>query len=136
MFTRVLAVMALACFVPVFLHVTMGVDGDLLIGASSASTAPDPTLDSQNRFYGATFGIYGALLLYCSSDLQRYSGVIKLVFAGIFAGGSARFVSFLTHGWPSDQVLFLWATEIIIPPILWIWLNRELVTVHANASAD
>jgi hypothetical protein len=134
-FRRALALMAMACFLPVLLHVALGVDGDALIGAA-ASTAPNPTLDSQNRFYGAAFGIYGALLLYCASDIERYRGVLKLVFAGIFIGGCARFISFFKFGWPSDEILFLWATEILIPPIMWIWLTRELAACRLNASAD
>ena len=54
-------------------HVALGPNADVLLGSNiSMSSLTDPTVDSQNRFYGAAFGLYGVLLIICSSDLDRY----------------------------------------------------------------
>jgi hypothetical protein len=107
------------------LHGALGVGGDGMIGVPIQPLV-DATLDSQNRFYGVAFGICGALLLYCSFDIKRFSGILRIIFAGIFAAGGARFLAYFAHGLPSPEVQFLWATEICIPPLLWLWLNRSL----------
>jgi hypothetical protein len=125
MFIWVLRLLAVSCIIPAILHATLGVAGDGLIGAPALPMV-DATLDSQNRFYGVSFGICGALLLYCSTDIKRFAGILRTVFAGIFVAGCARFLAYFAHGLPSAEVQFLWATEMIIPPLLWLYLNHYL----------
>jgi hypothetical protein len=61
---RVLAIV-LKISAPVFilvsiLHLTLGVGADVLLGANlSPAALADPALDSQNRFYGVAFSVYG-----------------------------------------------------------------------------
>jgi Domain of unknown function (DUF4345) len=125
MFKWVLRLLAVSCLVPAILHGALGVGSDGLIGAPVLPMV-DATLDSQNRFYGVAFGICGALLLYCASDVARFAGILRIVFAGIFGAGCARFLAYFAHGLPSEEVQFLWATEVLIPPLLSLWLNRHL----------
>ena len=68
---------------PVFLmvgalHLVLGVGADVLLGAKLAAEAvADPALDSQNRFYGVAFTLYGVLFLVCASNIPKYATVIR-----------------------------------------------------------
>jgi hypothetical protein len=62
------------------LHVALGLGADALLGASiSPQSMVDPALDSQNRFYGAAFTLYGVLLLLCATDIGKYQFVLRAV---------------------------------------------------------
>ena len=68
---------------PVFLlvgamHLVLGLGADAMLGAIVPVEAMiDPTLDSQNRFYGISFTLYGVLLYLCSTDIPKYATVIR-----------------------------------------------------------
>jgi hypothetical protein len=54
------------------LHLTLGLQADALLGARlSAEVIADPALDSQNRFYGVSFTLYGVLLFLCSTNIPN-----------------------------------------------------------------
>jgi hypothetical protein len=86
----------------------------------------DAALNSQNRFYGIAFSLYGVLLFLCATDLQRYATVLRCVLWVFFAAGLARLVSIATHGVPPPLVLALLVTELALPPILHLWLSKVL----------
>lgn len=117
---------------PVFLlvgalHLVLGVGADVLLGANLAAEAvTDPALDSQNRFYGVAFTLYGVLLLVCASDIAKYATVLRCVIWVFFAAGVARLVSIAIYGVPPPLVLILLATELLLPPVLALWLGRVL----------
>lgn len=107
------------------LHLALGVGADMLLGAKlSGEVLADPVLDSQNRFYGVSFTLYGVLLWVCATDLKKYQLILRCVLWVFFAAGVARFVSIATHGVPSVLVLVLLASELILPPILLWWLTK------------
>lgn len=106
-------------------HALAGVGGDWFIGLKSPE-AINPSLDSQNRFYGAAFLLYGILFVYCARELLRYADILKIAFATMFLAGWVRSLAVLAHGWPTWQVSALWFTEIVLPPIAWLWLNHEV----------
>lgn len=107
------------------LHLFLGAAADVMLGARlSAESLADPVLDSQNRFYGVVFSLYGVLLYLCATDLSRYRPVFVSVLLVFFAGGLARLVSLATHGLPSAPVIGLFASEVLIPPLLYWWLTR------------
>ena len=107
------------------LHLVLGLGADVLLGAKLSQEAmSDPVLDSQNRFYGVSFTLYGVLLFLCASDLPKYKSVLRCVLWVFFAGGLARLVSLFAVGAPSVQVIVLAATELLLPPILLVWLSR------------
>jgi Domain of unknown function (DUF4345) len=120
----VLKLMAAACLLPALLHGFLGVDGDMFIGIPVPSSGIDPSHDSQNRFYGVAFGLYAVLLWVAAFDIRKYVGILRIMFAMIFLAGCARFLSLNAYGWPSGEIQFLWATEILLPPLLWFWLRR------------
>jgi hypothetical protein len=125
MFGITLRCAALACAGAALCHALLGVSGDWIIGVVPASPVV-PSLDSQNRFYGAAFLLYGLLLWISAKDVTRFAPILRAIFGMMFLAGCARSLAVLTHGLPTPQILFLWSTEIILPPILWFWLNRTL----------
>jgi hypothetical protein len=109
------------------LHLVLGVGADALLGAKLPPEAlTDPALNSQNRFYGVAFSLYGVLLYLCATDLPKYATVLRCVLWVFFAGGLARLVSIATHGVPPPQVLALLVTELALPPMLHLWLSKAL----------
>lgn len=62
------------------LHLALGVRADVLLGARAPAAAiTDPTLDSQGRFHGVSFAVYGVLLLLGASDVRRYAAALGVV---------------------------------------------------------
>jgi hypothetical protein len=104
------------------LHVVLGLNADIALGARlPAAAIVDPALDSQNRFYGVAFTLYGVLLWVCAADLRKYAVILRCVLWVFFAAGLARLVSIVTHGLPPPTIINLLATELIAPPVL-VWL--------------
>ena len=105
----------------------LGVGADVMLGARLPPEAlADPALDSQNRFYGVAFTLYGILLYLCATDLRNYSAVLRCVLWVFFAAGLARLVSIVTHGVPPPLIVALLLTELALPPILSLWLSKVL----------
>lgn len=126
MLKLVLRILAPGFVIAGLTHVFLGLGADMALGAHIApETLMDPSLDSQNRFYGACFTLYGALLWIGSGDLTRYRPILKAAIACFFLGGLVRLVSVALHGWPSTLVWGLALSELILPPILWWLLARE-----------
>ena len=125
MFAITLRIFAVACAGAALTHALMGVSGDGVIGAPLASPI-NPSLDSQNRFYGAAFGLNAVLLWLSAMDVARYASVLRAILVVMFVAGCMRGLAVIAHGWPSVQVMFLWSTEVLIPPVMWVWLNAVL----------
>ena len=59
-FTRFLRVVAPIFILVGALHLFLGLRADVLLGARlPPEVIADPALDSQNRFYGTSFALYG-----------------------------------------------------------------------------
>jgi hypothetical protein len=125
MYQLALRVLAVGCIAPALFHLIFGVGGDWLIGVAPSAPA-DPSLDSQNRFYGAIFAGYGAAYWWAAADVRRNQGLIKLLLAAMLLGAVGRGWAIYLSGWPSPMVQLLWASECLIPPVMWLWLNRYL----------
>jgi hypothetical protein len=125
MFTSALKILGPVFFLVAALHLALGLGADELLGAQvTEQMKSEPTLDSQNRFYGVAFALYGAVLILCARDLNRYEPVLKATLYIFFLAGLSRIVSWLTHGKPAPLVIALAAVELIAPPILLFWLSR------------
>lgn len=122
---------ALKFLAPIFflvgvLHLVFGVGAEVMLGANlTAESISDPVLDSQNRFYGSAFTLFGAVFYLSSKDLKRYAPILRAALLIFFAAGLARFVSIAVYGLPSGIVLFLLATELLLPPIIFYWMARS-----------
>jgi Domain of unknown function (DUF4345) len=124
-FALVLKFLAPVFFLVGALHLALGAGADVLLGAKlSAETLLDPALDSQNRFYGVSFVLYGVLLHVCAGDVNKYATVLRCVIWVFFAAGLARVVSIAIHGVPPPLILVLLAIELIAPPLLGAWLRK------------
>jgi hypothetical protein len=114
------------------IHVVLGPGADLMLGSGlSKQSRVDPSTDSQNRFYGAAFALYGLLLFYCSGDIVKYRPVLLICIGTFFVAGLARLVSVLQTGWPSTAIVGLLAIEPVLPPLLILWLRRATTTRNA-----
>ena len=94
------------------------------MGQRSPEVIRDPVLDSQNRFYGTAVAIDGVLLALGATDLKRYSVMLQCCLWCFFAGGLARLVSMALYGTPPLMVLALTASELVLPALLSMLLNR------------
>jgi hypothetical protein len=113
------------------LHLTLGLQADALLGARlSDEVIADPALDSQNRFYGVSFTLYGVLLFLGSTNIPKYATVLRCILWVFFAGGVARLVSIARYGVPPPLIIALMVGELLPPPILVWWLSR--VELRAN----
>ena len=122
-----LRVVAPVFFIVGALHLILGLNADVLLGAMvPAEALNDPALDSQNRFYGMAFTLYGVLLLLSATDLPKYATVLRCVLWVFFLSGVARLVSIATHGIPPAPVVLLLGSELVAPPLLLFWLSRVL----------
>ena len=125
-----LFLLALRCLAAIFLlvavlHFALGVDAEVLLGAKlSAEATAEPTLNSQDRFYGVAFSLNAVVLYFASKDLQRYEPLLKAVCWVCFVGGLSRILSWALHGAPAPMVIFLGATELVGPPLLLYWLGK------------
>jgi hypothetical protein len=124
-FTLFLKLVSPVFFLVGALHLALGVQADVLLGARlAADVVADPALDSQNRFYGVAFTLYGVLLWLGATDLKRYAPVLRCVIWVFFAAGMARFVAMAQHGVPPPLVIALWVGEVLPPPLLIWWLSQ------------
>lgn len=109
------------------LHLVLGPGADVLLGADiSANSQADAVVDSQNRFYGVSFMLYGALYQLCADDLRKHAAVFRITSIFFLLGGLARLVSIAAVGLPSVPVLALMASEIIGGPLLLWWHARTI----------
>ncbi|MEQ8859964.1 MAG: DUF4345 family protein [Pseudomonadales bacterium] len=109
------------------LHLALGLGADVMLGAAiPPGVLLDPVLDSQNRFYGVAFSLYGVLLFICAADLEKYQTVLRAVLLVFLAAGAARVVSVAVSGVPALPVVLLLASELLLPPVLLVWLGHAL----------
>jgi hypothetical protein len=114
-----------------FFHAFVGVRGDWIIGLVPPDTV-EPSLDSQNRFYGTAFLLHGVLLIYCARDLIRFADILRIVFVVMFFAGCVRGLAVLANGWPTLMVSALGMSEVLLPPIAWFWLTNALDRVGVS----
>tara|TARA_Y100001934_G_C12031373_1_gene621523 strand:- start:281 stop:706 length:426 start_codon:yes stop_codon:yes gene_type:complete len=127
MLSLVLKLMAPVFVLVGLIHVVLGVEAELLLGASlPPDVISDPALDSQNRFYGAAFSAYGFLFFVCAGDLDKHRVTLRVLLGTFFAAGCARLVSIAVYGMPPAPILVLLVTELVLPPALAWWHARTL----------
>jgi Domain of unknown function (DUF4345) len=124
-----LKLLAPVFFVIAAMHLVFGLDAEAMLGAQvSTETAMDPTLNSQNKFYGVAFALYGVILYMSALDLVRYAPILKASMLVFFAAGVSRLVSFVVDGPPSLPVALLAGVELVAPWVLLFWVSRAKVS--------
>jgi hypothetical protein len=118
---------ALRWFVAVFGLVCVGIAlTHIFVGPSSipGSVPVNPTMDSEDRFYAAIFLGFGIAHIWCARDLAGRGGVLLALQTIFFVGGLARLVSWAQMGPPVPFFLAVGSTELLFPPLLWLWLRK------------
>ena len=124
-FAFILKAMGVGFIVAGAMHIVFGLGADQMIGASvSAQSMTDPGLDSQNRFYGAAFTLYGVLFFVTSTNIPRYVTILRCVLWVFLGAGLVRFISIALYGWPPPIISGLLVAELVIPPVLLLWLSQ------------
>ena len=123
----VLRLASLVFFSVAAVHLILGLGADQLLGAVvPAEALTEPSLDSQNRFYGVSFAFYGVALNICAGDPKRFKPILEAALIVFFLAGCARLVSWGLHGAPAVLVIALMAAELALPPLLYAWLRTAL----------
>jgi Domain of unknown function (DUF4345) len=113
------------------LHLVLGLNADALLGAKlPASVIADPALDSQNRFYGVSFMLYGVLLFIGGSDLKRYLPMVRWALWIFFAAGLSRLPSVILYGLPPPLVMMLLLIEVVGTPVLLMRLHHSSLALE------
>jgi uncharacterized protein DUF4345 len=124
-YQNALKVLGVCIFAVSLIHVLFGASSEVILGSGISDTSMlDPSLDSQNRFYGAAFALYGGVFWLCSTNLALYTDLLKLALTVFFLAGASRVLSIVFIGWPSPEILMLTAVELLGPLIMYLWLKR------------
>jgi hypothetical protein len=126
-FIVVLWVVSIAFIAVSALHLFLGTGADALLGSPiTPEMSRNPSIDSQNRFYGITFALLGVVLLISTTDLHRYEPMIAATLAVLFMAGIARVVSWALRGAPSAAIIGILCADLVLPPVLYAWLKLVL----------
>lgn len=107
------------------LHLFLGLNADALLGVDlSTQVIVNSGLSSQNRFFGVAYAIYAVILWLAASELPRYKPVLQAALIVTMIAGASRFIPWVDFGAPPVPVIFLLATELLIPPVMLLWLSK------------
>jgi Domain of unknown function (DUF4345) len=121
-----LRIMAITILLAGSSHLLLGVGAEALLGAKlSAETLAEPSFNSQNRFYGTSYMLYGILLWVCTRDMDRYALIFRILLWMTFAAGVTRIISVALHGWPSPTIIALAVSELLLPAFVFWWQKRS-----------
>jgi hypothetical protein len=122
-----LRIVSIAFIAVAVLHLVIGTGADALLGVDiTPAMASDPSIDSQNRFYGVTFSLLGIVLMIATQDLRRYRQFAIATLAVLFVAGLARVTAWGIHGAPSLPVAAILVADLLLPPVFYVWLERAL----------
>jgi hypothetical protein len=116
--SALIAVFGAICMVISVVHIAFG------SAAIPGSVPVNATMDSEDRFYASLFTGFGATLIWCSWDLRSRIRVFSALMAVFFLGGVARIISAAAVGWPSRLFIFLDSLELLLPPVLLLWVRN------------
>jgi Domain of unknown function (DUF4345) len=120
-----LKLLAPVFYVVAALHLVFGLNADGMLGATvPAELASEPSLSSQNRFYGVAFALYGVVLHICARDLKANEALFKAAMSVFFLAGAARLVPWVQYGAPAPLVLILLLSELLGPVVLLVWYTK------------
>ena len=112
---------------PLVLGGTIAFTGTAGFGVLFGVDAPDvsPTFESGVRFLATAFLGMGLVLLWATQDVAARNGAMKIFFATMILGASARLIAIGVHGAPNLMSLVLIGIELTGAP-MWLWLSRIL----------
>jgi hypothetical protein len=132
----ILRLFGIVCIAAGLSHVLLGLQADNFLGAKlPLEVVSNASLDSQNRFYGAAFMLFGGAAWICADDLKLNARLFRAMMAIFFLGGLARLFSTINYGMPATLVQVLALTELVIPPIL-LWWHSRLIRTQMEQNGD
>ena len=98
----------------------------IIIGPSSVpgSIPGNATMDSEDRFYATLFLGFGLAHIWAAQDLLQRRQLVLALQVIFLLGGIARIVSLISVGPPIELFVFLGVLELLIPPLVWLWIKR------------
>jgi hypothetical protein len=115
---------AVAILAAATVHALLGLHAETALGIEvPAETLSNPGADSQNRFLGSAFALYGILLLYYQRNVLRYKSELYILIGVFWLSGLVRLSSFFLYGAPPLAIVGLTLVEIIVPPVLLLWIK-------------
>lgn len=114
------ALFGAVCMLIALAHIAIGP------AAIPGSVPVNATMDSEDRFYATLFLGFGAALIWCSRGLAARRDLFGTLLLVFFLGGVARIISAIAVGPPVPLFIVLGAVELILPPLLWVWLAAAL----------
>lgn len=80
-----------------------------------------PSMESELRYYAAWYVVAGVLALRTLSRIESETATIRILCAGLFAGGAARAVAAAQVGTPPAILVFLMVVELVLPLVVVPW---------------
>lgn len=130
-------VVAVIAIIPLFTGVgdmLNGVASQLMFGMVDSIAVTDPLLNSSFRFFAALWFGVGVFFLLFISNLKKYYTALMVLFALVILGGITRVITIIQFGFPEANigiamVIFATTIEIVIIPLLTVWLWRLRLTI-------
>jgi hypothetical protein len=109
------------------MEVWMGLGSLKAIGVQlPAEVWVQPSVDNNWRFLGTIWASYAVLLLYAVSDPLRHVTLLRILLSVLFLSGVARAASVLLTGLPVPPFIFAMGFELLVMPLMYLWLGRVL----------
>jgi hypothetical protein len=124
-FQWTLRLLALIPLVTGLLEISMGLGSLRTIGVQLPDALANlPSADNNWRFLGTVWAGYAALVVYAVSDPHRHETLLRILLVILFLSGVARATSVVLMGWPVTPFIAAMCLELLVMPLLWIWLSR------------
>ncbi len=96
--------------------------GNMIAGAANFLPPEQitPAFDSQFRFQSAWYFGMALIIWWMIPNVERHTGLFRLIIGAIFLGGLARGYSYFTVGAPPSQMIGGMALELLLP-LLILW---------------
>jgi Domain of unknown function (DUF4345) len=97
---------------------------------------PEPEfslLDNEWRFMSAIWFAIGLCFAWMLPQLEKYLQTFQILLGLVVVGGIGRAISWGLHGQPSIELIAFTLIELIVCPLLILWLRR---IVPENAGHD
>ena len=89
-FALTLSLLAPIFLVVAVLHLFFGFGENILLGANvPTGVTTESSMDSQKRFLGMDFALYGVILLIGADDMRRYKPILAVTLCVEYAAGLA-----------------------------------------------
>lgn len=106
----------------------------IIIGPQMLHGVGSASADLESHFHylsGLLLGI-GLAFVACVADLERCASTYRFLSGIVIVGGLGRLVGALQHGSPTGANRLAFVMELIVVPILLLWLGRIEKLQHSG----